>query len=157
DVVVAQCGRGGRRDDSRRQAAGRDGHVPGTPADTAGDPPAARECVSPGMGDTLGGLAASRAHAAGPFCPGTLARRTAVGRGGSRACQGHAEGCMRNRGESAAEAGRENLYIINGLQKTSPLKGSRPRVSDAVVQELKRLKGLYDGFTYRELVRIIYY
>ena len=34
--------------------------------------------------------------------------------------------------------------------------GSRPRVSDAVVQELKRLKGLYDGFTYRELVRIIY-
>src|SRR5207244_2972607 len=26
-------------------------------------------------------------------------------------------------GESAAEAGRENLYIINGLQKTSPLKG----------------------------------
>jgi transposase InsO family protein len=35
--------------------------------------------------------------------------------------------------------------------------GYRPRVSDAVVQELKRLKGLYDGFTYRELVRIIYY
>ena len=35
--------------------------------------------------------------------------------------------------------------------------GSRPRVSDAVVQELKRLKGLYDGFTDRELVRIIYY
>src|SRR5437773_12546188 len=26
--------------------------------------------------------------------------------------------------ESAAEAGRENLYIINGLQKTSPLKQS---------------------------------
>ena len=35
--------------------------------------------------------------------------------------------------------------------------GYRPRVSDAVVQELRRLKGLYDGFTYRELVRIIYY
>jgi transposase len=35
--------------------------------------------------------------------------------------------------------------------------GYRPRVSDAVVQELKRLKGLYEGFTYRELVRIIYY
>jgi hypothetical protein len=33
--------------------------------------------------------------------------------------------------------------------------GSRPRVSDAVVQELKRLKGLYDGLTYRERVRII--
>ena len=35
--------------------------------------------------------------------------------------------------------------------------GSRPRVSDAVRQELQRLKSLYDGFTYRELVRIIYY
>ena len=35
--------------------------------------------------------------------------------------------------------------------------GSRPRVSNAVGQELQRLKGLYDGFTYRELVRIIYY
>ncbi len=35
--------------------------------------------------------------------------------------------------------------------------GSRPRVSDAVVQELRRLKGLYAGYTYRELVRIIYY
>src|SRR5438270_1121000 len=35
--------------------------------------------------------------------------------------------------------------------------GSRLRVSDAVVQELQRLKGLYDGFTDRELVRIIYY
>ncbi len=35
--------------------------------------------------------------------------------------------------------------------------GSRHRVSDAVVQELKRLKGLYDGFPYRELVRIIHY
>ena len=33
----------------------------------------------------------------------------------------------------------------------------RLRVSDAVGQELQRLKGLYDGFTYRELVRIIYY
>jgi len=36
---------------------------------------------------------------------------------------------MRNRGESAAEAGRENLYIINGLQKTSPLKGNPPRAT----------------------------
>ena len=35
--------------------------------------------------------------------------------------------------------------------------GSRPRVSDAVMQELQRLKGLYDGFTYRELARIISY
>jgi transposase InsO family protein len=35
--------------------------------------------------------------------------------------------------------------------------GSRHRVPDAVVQELERLKGLYDGFTYRELSRVIYY
>jgi transposase InsO family protein len=34
--------------------------------------------------------------------------------------------------------------------------GSRHRVSDAVVQELQRLKGLYDGFPYRALVRIIH-
>jgi len=34
--------------------------------------------------------------------------------------------------------------------------GSRPRVSNAVVQERKRLQGLYDGFPYRELVRILY-
>jgi transposase len=35
--------------------------------------------------------------------------------------------------------------------------GRRRRVPDAVVQELKRLKGLYDGFQYRELARIIFY
>ena len=34
--------------------------------------------------------------------------------------------------------------------------GRRRRVPDAVVQELKRLKGLYAGFQYRELARIIF-
>lgn len=33
----------------------------------------------------------------------------------------------------------------------------RRRVPDDVVQELQRLKGLYDGFQYRELARIIWY
>jgi transposase InsO family protein len=33
----------------------------------------------------------------------------------------------------------------------------RRRVPDAVVEELQRLKGLYDGFGYRELARIILY
>lgn len=33
----------------------------------------------------------------------------------------------------------------------------RRRVSDEVVEELQRLKGLYDGFGYRELARIILY
>ncbi|MEE8300884.1 MAG: helix-turn-helix domain-containing protein [Candidatus Tectomicrobia bacterium] len=35
--------------------------------------------------------------------------------------------------------------------------GRRGRVPDAVVQELEHLKGLYDGFQYRELCRIIFY
>jgi transposase len=35
--------------------------------------------------------------------------------------------------------------------------GRRRRVPDTVVQELKRLQGLYDGFQYRELARIIFY
>ena len=35
--------------------------------------------------------------------------------------------------------------------------GRRRRVSDEVVQELQRLKGLYDGFGYRELTRIIFH
>jgi transposase InsO family protein len=34
--------------------------------------------------------------------------------------------------------------------------GRRRRVPDTVVQELKRLQGLYDGFQYRELARIIF-
>lgn len=45
---------------------------------------------------------------------------------------------MRNRGESAAEAGRENLYIINGLQKTSPLKLLPPPPTEAKFQEALR-------------------
>jgi putative ATPase subunit gpP of terminase len=35
--------------------------------------------------------------------------------------------------------------------------GRQRRVPDAVVQELERLKGLYEGFGYRELARIIFY
>ncbi len=35
--------------------------------------------------------------------------------------------------------------------------GRRGRVPEAVVDELKRLKGLYDGFQYRELCRILFY
>src|SRR5687767_16022006 len=31
------------------------------------------------------------------------------------------------------------------------------RVPDAVVQELQRLKGLYEGFGYRELARIVFH
>jgi hypothetical protein len=33
----------------------------------------------------------------------------------------------------------------------------RRRVPDEVVEELQRLKGLYDGFGYRELARIVLY
>lgn len=35
--------------------------------------------------------------------------------------------------------------------------GRRGRVPEAVVEELRRLRGLYDGFQYRELTRIIFY
>jgi transposase InsO family protein len=35
--------------------------------------------------------------------------------------------------------------------------GRRGRVPEAVVEELRRLRGLYDGFQYRELARIIFY
>ena len=35
--------------------------------------------------------------------------------------------------------------------------GRRRRVPDEVVQELQRLKGLYEGFGYRELARIIFH
>ena len=35
--------------------------------------------------------------------------------------------------------------------------GRRRRVPDEVVEELQRLKGLYDGFGYRELARIIFH
>ncbi len=107
-MVVAQCGRGRRRDDARWHAARRDGYGPGTPADTAGDPPAAGACVSPGVGDTRGRLAASRAHAAGSCCPRTLARRAAVGGGGGHACQRDAEGGMRD-GGGADAVGRKSL------------------------------------------------
>src|SRR6266446_7259227 len=35
--------------------------------------------------------------------------------------------------------------------------GRRRRLPDEVVEELQRLKGLYDGFGYRELARILFY
>src|SRR2546428_7258587 len=73
------------------------------------------------MGDTFGGLAASRAHAAGAFCRGTLVRRAAVGGGGSRSCHGHAEGCMRD-WEAQLRHG-EKAYNYQNLTKNLPLKG----------------------------------
>ncbi len=78
-AVAAQCRRGGRRDDSRQHAARRDGLVPGAPADTAGDAPAAGERVSPRLGAAAGGAAAPGAVAGGPLGAGTLARRAAAG------------------------------------------------------------------------------
>src|SRR4030095_8431756 len=35
--------------------------------------------------------------------------------------------------------------------------GGRRRVPDEVVEELQRLKGLYDGFGYRELARLLFH
>jgi transposase/transposase InsO family protein len=48
------------------------------------------------------------------------------------------------------------LGLIPGEVEVVPARRRR-RVSDEVVEELRRLKGLYDGFGYRELARIIWY
>jgi transposase InsO family protein len=48
------------------------------------------------------------------------------------------------------------LGLLPGYLHIGP-SGRRGRVPEAVVQELRRLKGLYDGFQYRELTRIIVY
>ena len=48
------------------------------------------------------------------------------------------------------------LGLIPGAVEVVPARRRR-RVSDEVVEELRRLKGLYDGFGYRELARIILY
>ncbi len=48
------------------------------------------------------------------------------------------------------------LGLLPGHLHIGP-SGRRGRVPEAVVQELRRLKGLYDGFQYRELTRIIVY
>lgn len=48
------------------------------------------------------------------------------------------------------------LGLLPGTLKVVPV-GRRRRVPDAVVAELRRLKGLYDGFGYRELVRILFH
>ena len=50
-------------DDIPEHVAGRDGVVPGTSTDTAGDPPAAGERVSPGLGGLVGRFAAPGAVA----------------------------------------------------------------------------------------------
>ena len=59
---------------------------------------------------------------------------------------------MRNRGESAAEAGRENLYIINGLQKTSPLKGV-PWETGVPEEAASARRGFCDAWSWGEQVR----
>jgi transposase/transposase InsO family protein len=48
------------------------------------------------------------------------------------------------------------LGLIPDTVEVVPARRRR-RVSDEVVEELRRLKGLYDGFGYRELARIILY
>ena len=48
------------------------------------------------------------------------------------------------------------LGLIPGTVEVIPARRRR-RVPDEVVEELHRLKSLYDGFQYRELARIILY
>jgi len=60
-------------------------------------------------------------------------------------------GALKRRFEAQGMLGLlpETLQVI-------PL-GRRRRVPDEVVEELQRLKGLYDGFGYRELARILFH
>jgi transposase InsO family protein len=48
------------------------------------------------------------------------------------------------------------LGLVPDTCKVIPARRRR-RVPDPVVQELQRLKGLYDGFSYRELARIVFH
>jgi transposase len=48
------------------------------------------------------------------------------------------------------------LGLIPDMKAVVPARRRR-RVPDEMVEELRRLKGLYDGFGYRELARIILY
>jgi transposase InsO family protein len=48
------------------------------------------------------------------------------------------------------------LGLLPDTLKVIPV-GRRRRVPDEVVEELQRLKGLYDGFGYRELARILFH
>jgi transposase InsO family protein len=48
------------------------------------------------------------------------------------------------------------LGLVPGTVEVVPARRRR-RISDEVVEELRYLKGLYDGFQYRELARIVFY
>src|SRR5919197_1222100 len=114
-------GRGRGRDDSREHAAGRHGAVPGAAADAPGDPAAAGERVSPGLGGPVGGLAAPGAVAGGPLCSRTLARGASVGRSDLRAAAGPAGSRLRRRERAGGGIwSKNNAYQY--LMKNLPLK-----------------------------------
>src|SRR5215475_1941928 len=57
---------------------------------------------------------------------------------------------------SAALRAQGMLGLLPETLQVLPV-GPRRRVPDEVVEELQRLKGLYDGFGYRELARILFH
>src|SRR5215470_17259312 len=100
--------------------------MPESPADTPGHLAAAGECVSPGLGGAVGGLAAPGVVTGGPFYPRTLAGRPRVAGRGSRATAGHAQGGMRHRGAAAEVLQSASDAFSTPYAKTSPSKGEIP-------------------------------
>ena len=119
DGGAAQCRWGRSGDEARQHAAGRDGGVPRAVAVTPGAPPAAGERVAPGLGGTVGRLAAPGTVACGALCPRALACGAIVGGRSPRAVAGHAEGRMRRRGR-AATASVVKVYVDQNVMKKPP-------------------------------------
>ena len=80
-----------------------------------------------------------------------LQDRTAIQRAQETATHPETVGALKRRFEAQGMLG-----LLPASLKVIPA-GRRRRVPDEVVGELQRLKGLYDGFGYRELVRILFH
>src|SRR6266571_1512415 len=93
-VAAERRGRGGG-DDSGQHRTRHHGTGPRAAADAACHPPAARECLSPGLDPDPGGVARPGAVAHGPLCARTLACRLGAGRDPAPAGSGGAPGCLR--------------------------------------------------------------
>src|SRR4029453_8614657 len=123
-VVAAQCGGGSRRDDSPPDLGRLGGVLFGPAADTAGDPPALGERVSPRLGGPVGGLVAPGAVAGGTLDPRTLASGASVGGGKPHAGPDAARGRMRSRGKAVEAVWGKCGHSQHLMNETSPSKGA---------------------------------
>src|SRR5262249_15963662 len=95
---------------------------PQPPTDAPRHPAAAGECVSPGLGDAVGRLAAPGAITSRALCPRTLASCPNGGRRGSRAAAGPAQSRMRRWGTGLWHRGTKLMHN-ESLMKNVPVKG----------------------------------